>query len=511
MVINRLKTKLSLAIALVALLTVFLISFFSNIFVNKQYKDYKLNQLEQTTLELVNSVSLQYSQTAKTWDAKFIHTIGMLALSDGYLLTIKDIAGNVIWDAKTCDMAACQTLVTDMTQQMETRNPYQDSGFVSRDLDIKINQEKIGTMTIQYYSPYFLSKNDFDFINGLNIILIVIGIVSLLISALVGFFVARRLSDPILKTVEITKQIADGNYTIRMEKNTSTKELLELTDSINHLAKSLETQETLRKQLTADVAHEFRTPLTTLQTHTEAMLEGVWEPTPERLQSCHDEIVRISKMVVDLENLAKVENNNLNLHVSSINLYDITSKAIEGFETDIKNKNLNVSLKAIEELEADLRNKSPSVSLKTTEGFETDNKNNNSDTSHNGQSFYIQADPDRIYQVLVNLISNAIKYTPNGGDITITLADTGVSTRLSIKDNGIGISDGDLPFIFERFYRADKSRNRMTGGSGIGLAIVKSIVNAHDGKVSVKSKLGEGSEFIVEFPYQTYSQTPILS
>lgn len=462
MIKHSLKTKLSLTITFVVLLTVVLISFFSNILLNKQFKNYKLKQLENTTQELVNSMSLQYSQSTKTWDANFVHSIGMLALSDGYLLTVEDISGNIVWDAETCDMTSCHQIVTGMTQEMEKRSPHMQGGFTTRNLDITINQEQIGTMTIKYYSPYFLSENDYNFINGLNYILIAIGFVSLLISIIVGILISKRLSSPILKTIEATKQIADGNYATRVNEKANTMEVLELMDSVNHLADSLEKQENLRKQLTADVAHEFRTPLTTLQTHIEAMLEGIWEPTPERLQSCHDEIVRISKMVVDLENLSKVESDNMNLRFVSTNLGDVARKVVSGYETPLKNKKLQVF----------------------TEGTCSD----------------VMADEDRIYQVLSNLLSNAIKYTPVNGKIIIRLSEDDKVVRLSIKDSGIGISESDLPFIFERFYRADKSRNRLTGGSGIGLAIVKSIVAAHGGKVSVSSNLGEGTEFIVEFP-----------
>lgn len=458
----KLKTKLSMTIAFVALLTVFLISFFSNIFINRQFKDYKINQVEKNTQEIVNSLSLQYSQNTKTWDADFVHTIGMLALSDGFIVKLEDIYGNIVWDAETCDMTSCLQLVSRMTLEMDERSPGLDGKFVARKLEVSLNQNKIGVATIKSFSPYYLSENDISFINGLNSILIVIGAISLLISILVGVWFARRLSNPILKTVAVTKQIVGGNYSTRINDKTDTAEIFELMDSVNHLAQSLDKQETIRKQLTADVAHELRTPLTTLQTHIEAILEGVWEPTPERLQSCHDEVIRISRMISDLDNLAKVESGNMTLNLEKVNLYDITKSTILGFENEIVKKFLDVSI----------------------EGKHSD----------------IFADKDRIRQVLVNLISNAIKYTPDRGKITVKLSETDENIRLSIKDTGIGISESDLPYIFERFYRADKSRNRMTGGSGIGLAIVKSIVTAHGGKVSANSMLNEGSEFILEFP-----------
>ncbi|MHB1483730.1 MAG: sensor histidine kinase [Saccharofermentanales bacterium] len=458
----KLKTKLSMTIAFVALLTVFLISVFSNVFVNRQFKGYKISQSVQNAREIINSLSLQYSQSTKTWDADFVHTIGMQALSDGYILKLKDNSGKVIWDAETCDMTSCLQLVSRMTLEMKERSPGMNGKFISTAHEVTVNQVKIGELEIKSFSPYYLSESDLIFVKGLNTILLGIGAISLMISILIGIWFARRLSDPILKTIAVTKQIAGGNYSANISDKTNTLEVLELMESVNMLAESLDKQETIRKQLTADVAHELRTPLTTLQTHIEAMLEGVWEPTPERLQSCHDEVIRLSRMVSDLDSLAKVESGNMALNLEKINLYDIAKSVVLGFETQIVDKMLDVSI----------------------EGKHPD----------------IYADKDRIHQVLVNLLSNAIKYTPDRGRIAIKLSETNENIIFSIKDNGIGISESDLPYIFERFYRADKSRNRMTGGSGIGLAIVKSIITAHGGKVSVKSGLNEGSEFILEFP-----------
>lgn len=279
---------------------------------------------------------------------------------------------------------------------------------------------------------------------------------------MIGAFLAKRLSQPIQKTVSVARRISDGDYNVRIEENSNTKELDELMVSINQLADSLGKQEALRKRLTADVAHELRTPLTSIGTHIEAMIEGVWEPTTERLQSCHDEILRIGKMVQDMESLEKVESENLKLNKTQINLREIAEKAVSNFEGDIKKRNLKLLI--------------------------------------NGHCADISADKDRISQVFINLISNAVKYTSDGGEIQINISETDQAVKIGIKDNGIGIPEDELPFIFERFYRADKSRNRMTGGSGIGLAIVKSIVTAHGRLVEVESRFNQGSCFVVTLP-----------
>jgi signal transduction histidine kinase len=282
------------------------------------------------------------------------------------------------------------------------------------------------------------------------------------VSLLVGHLLAKRISQPILKTVEIAKEISDGKYEVRLKEQSDTVELQLLITSINHLAESLETLEKLRKQLTEDVAHELRTPITILQSYLEAMTEGIWEASPDRLQSCYDEVVRIGKLVGDLENLAKLEKDNLKLDKQPMDLRAAIEHVVSTFEAESMNKKLSIEIK--------------------------------------GANTLLLADHSRMKQVIVNLLSNAIKYSMDGCSITIEMFEHNESCGFSIHDNGIGIPKEELPYIFERFYRADKSRNRTTGGSGIGLTIVKSIIQAHGGKVSVMSELGKGSTFTVSLP-----------
>lgn len=457
-----LKSKLSLTIALIVLLTVALISFLSNFFIQNQFKGYITAQQKKLTEQIVDNISVQYDAASDTWNTDFVHTIGMYALYDGYIVKVYDRDGNTVWDAETCDMTLCTKVMDDISHRMMMEYPEINGEFTTSTFPAIQNSKEIGTVSISYFGPFFLSEDDFLFLDALNRILIGIGIFSLLISVITGVFLARQLSKPILKTVEAAQDIADGKYETRISEDTGTKEVDRLVGSINHLAQSLEKQENLRRQLTADVAHELRTPLTTVQTHLEAILEGVWEPTRERLESCYDEMNRLGSLVSDLESLARVESDNLKLNKVQTSLEELTDKTLGSFEKELKDKNLNVKLE--------------------------------------GSCSDVPLDRDRISQVLINLISNAVKYTPDGGKIEITLSDTEDSVIFNIRDTGTGIPEDEIPYIFERFYRADKSRNRNTGGSGIGLAIVKSIVSAHGGTIGVESRLNEGSNFMVTLP-----------
>jgi len=196
----------------------------------------------------------------------------------------------------------------------------------------------------------------------------------------------------------------------------------------------------------------------------EAMIDGIWKPDVERLKSCHEEIMRINRMVGDLEKLAKYESENLILTRTSFDISDLIRNIIRNFENDFLNKGIQA------------------VFI--------------------GEKEIVKADKDKISQVIINLLSNAIKYTPQGGTVEVRVTGFHDVTEIVVKDTGEGILQDDLPHIFERFYRADQSRNRMTGGAGIGLTITKAIVEAHKGKIQVQSKVNQGTEFTILLPKQ---------
>ncbi|MFT3982638.1 MAG: ATP-binding protein [Lachnospiraceae bacterium] len=458
--LKSLRTQLSLSILTIVLITVALSSFFSNWFINREFESYIAQQEQERSQNIVSDLAVQYDASAGGWNQDFLHTIGMYALYDSYILKIYDAGGTLLWDAENHDMTRCWQVMDEISSRMEKAS--RSGGFVSHRYDIEREGQAVGSVSITYYGPYFFSENDFQFINTLNIVLLVIGILAGVFSVIVGSLLARRIARPVTKTVDITKQIARGNYELRFEGETNTRELYDLVAAVNQLSCALSEQENLRKQLTTDVAHELRTPLAAVGAHLEAMLEGVWEATPERLAGCYEEIIRLGTLVADLEQLAKAEGDSLKLSKSKTDLLEIARIAYEALEAEAGKKGLSVSV--------------------------------------SGESSFVNADQDRLCQVAINLLSNAIKYTPEGGIIMIETEDTGSNGILRVKDNGIGISEEELPLIFERFYRTDKSRSRKTGGAGIGLTIAKSIVSAHSGEITVRSEVNTGSCFMVTIP-----------
>lgn len=459
---KSLRAKLSSAIIVIVILTIAIISFLSDFFINRRFTEYIIRQQQLKTQIIQSSLSQQYSNITNKWNLDYIQAIGMLSLYEGYIIKIYDRHDNVLWDAQAHDMNLCNQIMDEISNRMRISYPRLEEEFTSTDFQLIQGGEVIGHVSISYFGPFFLNENDFRFISSLNTILLSVGFISLVLSLIVVSIMAKRISKPILKTVDITRQIADGRYEARLKESTDTRELDMLVNSINNMAASLESMEKLRKRLTEDVAHELRTPIAILQSYLEAMMEGIWDASPERLASCYEEVIRIGKLVGDLERLAKLEGDNLRLDKKEIDLYCLIEKTVADLETDISDKNVKVKIL--------------------------------------GEHICILADYDRIRQVVVNLLSNAIKYAKEDCNITFEMFENSHDAGFSIQDNGIGISEEELPFIFERFYRADKSRNRATGGSGIGLTIVKSIIQAHGGQVTVESTLGAGSKFTVILP-----------
>jgi len=460
----KLRTKLSLSYACVALFLVALISLLTNVFLEKQFRDYIIKQQEVKNNEIVSMINQQYNSSTNNWRTAVIENIGINALEQGLIMKVTDNEGNTVWDATVHNNGLCTQMIDHMSKNMASRYPNFQGGYVVNKYPLKLDSAIIGNVDIGYYGPFYLTDNDLAFINTLNKVLGSVAAFSLLLALMAGALTAKRLSTPISKAVEAAREIGFGHYNNRITGISNTIEIDELTSTINDLAEDLNKQEKLRRRLTADVAHELRTPLATLQSHMEAMIDGVWEPDTSRLNSCHEEIMRINRMVGNLEKLAKYESENLILNKETFDLYELVQNIIKNFETDFVNKNIVLDF--------------------------------------TGEPSPVMADRDKISQVIINLLSNALKYNPVGETVKITVGCNEDQAVLQVKDTGIGIAPEDLPHIFERFYRADRSRTRETGGSGVGLAIVKAIIDAHGGKLSVTSVMNEGTEFTISIPIQ---------
>lgn len=458
----RLKTTLSLIFALMVAITVLLVSVFSGIFINRQFEEYVKQTQQQEAAELAESIGSNYDEELGSFNIDYVHGMGMYALKEGFILRLFDSNKNILWDAENHDMEQCHEVMDNIMHRMHEKMPELKGEFVTYSYDLKSGDELNGILEISYYTPYYLNENEFQFIRALNAILGLVGLVSIVIAAFLGIIIARRITDPISGVISATKKISEGDYSVRVDTNLKELETYELADSINTMAGVLKDQEYLRKQLTADIAHELRTPVTNISSYMEMMIDDVMEPTPERLQSCYDELSRLSGIIADLERLENAESDEIVLEKEKVDLYELSESIFNGFRTKFDEKKIS------------------SVIV--------------------GNRVNVFADRGRIGQVVANLISNAVKYTDEKGSITVSVDRDDDKAVLVVEDTGIGISEEDRMRVFERFYRTDKSRTRKTGGAGIGLSISKAIVIAHGGTICCESEPGVGSRFIVKLP-----------
>ena len=458
---HSLRYVISARFALLILLTISVISIAANWIINRQFESYMENQQRLKMEDIVQTIENHHSAVGDGWNLDYVHGIGMYALNDGFIIKLYDEDENVLWDAENHDMTMCHEVMQSIAIRMQGHRPDLAGDFLTQRYELTHSDDIIGYLDIRSYAPYTMDEIDFKFIRSLFTIMLLIGAASLLGAVVMGTVLANGIVRPFDKIIDITKRISDGDYSARLRQAVHTTELHDLKHAVNQMAESLNEQDTLRKQLTSDVAHELRTPVANLSSYIEMMIEGVLEPNQERLQTCYEELQRLSGLIADLEQLRHVEQD-LILQRSDVDLRELSETVLGSFESQVREKDLNATVI--------------------------------------GEKSVASIDRNKMQQVIANLVSNAIKYTNPGGQIQIKITDGKDFSTIHVVDNGIGIAVEDYKRIFERFYRTDASRNRRTGGAGIGLTIVKAIVQAHHGTVEVESELDKGSVFTVVLP-----------
>lgn len=289
----------------------------------------------------------------------------------------------------------------------------------------------------------------------------------MLVAFLLGGLAFRRLGTPIADIMSATDAIAGGDLSVRLREDVP-GELGNLARRFNNMTAELERAEQQRRNMTADIAHELRTPLHIIQGNLEGMLDGVYEPSAESLTGILDETRLLARLVDDLQTLSLAEAGQLRLHPTTFRVADLLQDLAGGFASQAKAKGIALEAGA------------PDASVD------------------------LLADYDRMYQVLSNLLSNALGHTPQGGRIRLDAGEEAGQVRLTVSDTGSGIAPEDLPYIFDRFWRGDRARHRSgTAGSGLGLAIARGLVQAHGGTIEAASEPGRGARFTIRLPRPT--------
>lgn len=360
-------------------------------------------------------------------------------------LLLVDAAGEVIYDSNP-DSGSTDTMLANLDEGVQ----------------IVVDDEVVGTV-IAASSVGILNTFQEAFLSNVNMFVLWGGIGASLLAIALGAWQSMVILKPVKALSEASHKLAQGDYSQRIPVTTE-DELGEMTKSFNYMASELENLESLRRRSLADVAHELRTPLSVLQIDLESIEDGIIEPDTDTIQRLQMEVGTLSKLVEDLRILSLADAGELSLDFQPVDVNGLLRINVHRMTRQARDKEITIS-----------------------EDFAP-------------EDLPVWGDEQRLSQVFLNLLSNALQYTPAGGSIHVCSQRTGGSVRVSIQDTGVGIAAQDIPHIFERLYRADSARARRNGGSGLGLSIARSLVLAHHGRIWAESVEGQGSTFFIEIP-----------
>jgi len=327
---------------------------------------------------------------------------------------------------------------------------------------VEVNGELVGTVLGRPQSPG-LTPVEEAFLGRVNRALLIAAGGAAVMALLLGVLLARTLTRPLREMTAAARSLARGDLGEQVEVR-SQDEVGELARAFNQMSRDLAQAASRRRQLTADIAHDLRTPISIIQGHAEALRDGVLPPTPETFALIHEETMRLNRMVEDLRTLSRAEAGELSLVRRPVAVGALLEQLAAGRRPAAGEKGIELRLEGESGL--------PEV----------------------------EVDADRMAQALNNLVDNALRHTPAGGTVTLAGGRAEDGVWLQVRDSGPGIAAEDLPHVFERFYRGDRARQRHDGGSGLGLAIARSIVEAHGGRIRAESPAGAGAVFTIELP-----------
>ena len=485
----RVTVSFAAIAAMTALVAIGVLSFVWD----QHFRTYTQENMESLAESTANSIAQIYAETGTLYDQEIIGAAEYAAnLNSGVGVIIRDNeTGAIVWDSSTSDLAdegevdeaveegieaSVEAAESEAAGELETADPEGEgeeelSVLPSYSSDVQVAYANIecdgvavGSVHVWVLgSDTLLRAADEEFRDNSYQAMLFATVLAIVLASCIGYLFARRLVAPINRVSSTAVAIQEGDLSARTGLK-GEDEISQLGETFDAMADSIERDRKLERRLTSDVAHELSTPLMAIQATVEAMIDGVYECDEERLETVNSEVQRLSRLVDALLKLSRLENRSTPLKLEVLNVGDLIESIISTHEAFVADAGLKLSY----EREDDV---------------------------------YVMGDADMIRQATANLISNAVRYTPEGGSVTVRVFKCEDGTAaIQVQDTGIGLSPDEAKMVFSRFWRADAGRARESGGLGIGLSVVKEIVDQHKGWVDVVGQKGVGSTFTIHIP-----------
>lgn len=448
--------KLFISFIIITLVTISIGGVFLNYSFQEKFSQYvrlRIADKHENVLYYMNK-SLE-SQIALP---QFLMNLSHFSVMEKVRVQIFEPGGNLLFDSYLSEMSMMM-----MPYGLPRKKSVSPQAYITEE-ELVLGSQSLQVRIISELGEDFWSPEDMTFRQAIYTSLLGSLGIGLILTIFFSGFTSSMITRPVTELKDAALRFSRGNWKTRVQIQ-SRDELQELGESFNKMAHDLEHLENLRRKMTSDLSHELRNPLMSIQNYIEGMLDGVIDPDEVHLTDLHEEVQRLTRMISDLEKLSKAEGER-QIQATQVDFSKEFEPYFERLKMDYDQKGVHFQW-----------------SVDQTDGF---------------------LDKYIVKEILQNLLDNALKYTSSEGKVFCTLRKVKVEGRIGleiiVEDTGQGIDEKDLPFIFERFFRADPSRSRQTGGTGIGLAITKELVDLLAGKIEVRSKLGEGTRFVVFIP-----------
>ena len=443
-------TRMTITFALVAAMTA-LVAFGGLSWVWEQhFQTYTRENIQRIATTTAQNIGARYERTGGWYNGALDEASAASGFSGGLGVQVTDKMGSVLYDTSRIAGDEPGTSLAPTDKQKMTSAP------------IYAHDQVVGTVRVWVYgSNTLLTQADQEFRDRSYHAMIIAGILAVALALVLGYLFARTLVNPINRISKAAQAFGEGDLTARTGLY-GDDEIAQLGMTFDDMAESVEKDRELERRLTTDVAHELRTPLMAIQSTVEAMIDGVFEPDAERLDTVNSEVQRLSRLVDAILKLSRLESRNVPLDCKVINVGDLISGLVATHEAFVHDSGLTLKYTSEDDV-------------------------------------YIYGDADMIRQATANLISNAVRYTDEG-TITVSVNKGETMAYIAVADTGIGLTNEEAKMVFSRFWRADAGRTREKGGLGIGLSVVKEIVDQHGGWVRVEGRPNEGATFTMYIP-----------